>query len=131
MFERQQRDPDDAARGKWYDNCDCGGGDCDCGDCDLPCDLSFTLLGLIATATPGPPRQRVTLPGRAGIVAIRGYQRWLSPRLPIRCRHVPNCSAYGMAAVRRYGLVVGSRLTAGRIRRCTAGTPYGTSDPVP
>jgi putative membrane protein insertion efficiency factor len=132
-----------AKKDRWYDNCDCGTADCgtpdcgtpDCGgvDCDcLPCDLSLTVLGVIAVAAPGQaPRKRATVPGRAGMAAIRGYQRWLSPRLPTRCRHVPSCSAYGMEAVRRYGLVVGSRLTAARIRRCNHGTPYGTVDPVP
>jgi putative membrane protein insertion efficiency factor len=143
MFNRQERlRPSEKKR--WYDNCgggdcgDCGGGDCgggDCGgaDCDCaPCDLNLTLLGLIASAAPGrAPRPRATVPGMVAMAAIRGYQRWLSPRLRVRCRHVPNCSAYGMEAVRRYGLVVGSRLTAARIRRCNPGTPRGTSDPVP
>ncbi|HWH00360.1 MAG TPA: membrane protein insertion efficiency factor YidD [Pilimelia sp.] len=65
------------------------------------------------------------------MAAIRGYRRWLSPRLPTRCRHRPTCSGYGLEAVRRYGLVTGARLTAGRIRRCTAEVPRGTADPVP
>jgi putative membrane protein insertion efficiency factor len=116
---------------KRRDYCDCSGLDCGACDC-VPCDLSFTLLGVIASAVPGrAPRARVTAPARAGMVAIRGYQRWLSPRLPIRCRHVPHCSAYGMTAVGRYGLVAGSRLTAARIRRCNRTTPHGTVDPVP
>ena len=34
-------------------------------------------------------------------------------------------------AIRRYGLVTGSRLTVGRIGRCTVDTPRGTVDPVP
>ncbi|UAC01968.1 membrane protein insertion efficiency factor YidD [Dactylosporangium vinaceum] len=65
------------------------------------------------------------------MAAIRGYQRRLSPHLPTRCRQVPSCSNYGLEAVRRYGLVIGSRLTAARIRRCNASTPRGTHDPVP
>ena len=65
------------------------------------------------------------------MAAIRGYQRWLSPHLPTRCRQVPSCSNYGLEAVRRYGLVVGSRLTAARIRRCNPSTPRGTHDLVP
>ena len=130
---------------KW-DDClpDCG----DCGspscDCDLPgCDLglmmiSWLALGRLFRLGPGRggrpaagPRKRATTPARAGMAAIRGYQRWISPRLRTRCRHVPNCSAYGMEAVRRYGLRIGTQLTADRIRRCTAPTPHGTADPVP
>jgi putative membrane protein insertion efficiency factor len=134
MLHRWWHEPDEKRKDKWYDNCDCTPDctpipDCDC----IPCDFfSILLLGLGARAVPDrPPRGRVTVPGRAGMAAIRGYQRWLSPRLPTRCRHVPTCSEYGMVAVRRYGLVTGSRLTAARIRRCNPGTPRGTRDPVP
>jgi putative membrane protein insertion efficiency factor len=144
-------------KNKWDDylpDCmpDCG----DCGspscDCDLPgCDLGLMMISWLALgrlfrfgpgrgrhrpsgpriARPNPAGARPTVPARAGMAAIRGYQRWISPRLRTRCRHVPNCSAYGMTAVRRYGLRIGSHLTADRIRRCTAPTPHGTIDPVP
>jgi len=67
---------------------------------------------------------------RAVIGAIKAYRR-VSPRLPTRCRYVPTCSAYGLAAVRRYGARKGLRLTAGRLWRCRPGVPYGTADPVP
>lgn len=120
---------------------DCGGCDapsCDgCDGCDVPgCDcnlLLFTgLLSLMAAPAPTrPPRRCASGPGRAGMVAIRGYQRFLSPHLPTRCRQVPSCSNYGLEAVRRYGLVAGSRLTAARIRRCNPSTPRGTLDAVP
>jgi putative membrane protein insertion efficiency factor len=94
--------------------------------------LGTMLLSAMAISAPTrKPRASASGPGRAGMVAIRGYQRWLSPHLPIRCRQVPSCSNYGMEAVRRYGLVVGSRLTAARIRRCNASTPMGTVDRVP
>lgn len=137
---------DEQRKERWYDDCapdcapDCG----DCGtpscDCDLPgCDFGLMLvsaatLGLVAGKagkTRKPARSRPTVPGRAGMVAIRGYQKWLSPRLRARCRHIPNCSAYGMESVKRYGLLAGSQLTADRIRRCKAPTPHGTVDPVP
>jgi putative membrane protein insertion efficiency factor len=134
-------------KSRWEDcSPDCG----DCGapslDCDLPgCDCGFMMLspltvGLLALGrlfrlSPGkptrPPRTRPTVPGRAGMMAIRGYQRWLSPRLRAKCRHIPHCSAYGMESVRRYGLLAGSQLTADRISRCKAPTPHGTVDPVP
>jgi putative membrane protein insertion efficiency factor len=66
-----------------------------------------------------------------GVRAVRAYQRWLSPRLPVRCRYAPTCSQYGLVAIRRYGLLAGSRLALARIRRCTPGVPPGTQDPVP
>lgn len=132
---------------RWWEDCapdcapDCGTPDC---SCDFPgCDFSLMVLtsitlGRLFRHTPGiparptrPPRRRPTVPGRGGMLAIRGYQKWLSPRLRAKCRHIPNCSAYGMEAVKRYGLLAGSQLTADRIRRCKAPTPHGTPDPVP
>ena len=65
------------------------------------------------------------------MAAIRGYQRWLSPHLPIVCRHEPSCSAYGLLAIGRFGLWQGTRLTASLIQRCTRAVPHGTGDPVP
>lgn len=110
---------------------DCGG----CLDCG-GCDCSLGLLGLaplLRLATPSTLRARrsASAPGRAGIAAIRGYQRWISPRLPIRCRYTPSCSEYGAVAVRRFGLLTGSRLIALRISRCSHGVRHGTADPVP
>jgi uncharacterized protein len=102
--------------------------DCDC----IPCDFNLLILARLAIAAPTrPPRRQPTGPGRAGMAAIRGYRRWVSHRLNTHCRHTPTCSAYGLEAVRRYGLVVGSRLIAGRLSRCKAPTPHGTADPVP
>jgi len=136
---------DEEKKNRWEDcspDCpDCGMPSC---DCDLPgCDLGFMMLsyltlGRLLRHRPAPPvrptrppRTRPTVPGRAGMAAIRGYQRWLSPRIRAKCRHTPSCSAYGMEAVQRYGLLTGSQLTADRIRRCKAPTPHGTVDPVP
>jgi putative membrane protein insertion efficiency factor len=123
-------------RRTWLDACPDPGcdGACDLVDCgcDWPCDLNLSLLGLIAASRPGrPPFARPTVAARLGMTAIRGYRRWLSPRLPTSCRHVPTCSGYGWEAVRRYGLLAGSRLTAARLCRCTADVPRGTPDPVP
>jgi len=65
-----------------------------------------------------------------GVAAIRGYQRYISPRLATRCRYVPTCSTYGIHAIRHYGLIRGSRLAAGRILRCTPAVGRGTADPI-
>lgn len=101
--------------------------------------LGSTAAGVAGRIRPATnPRVR---PGRrgpahgvvdqAGLAAIRGYRRWLSHRLPTRCRFTPTCSAYGLAAVDRYGLAVGGRMAADRVRRCRPSVTRGTQDPVP
>jgi putative membrane protein insertion efficiency factor len=130
---QDQHDPHNQQQQRRRRNRDSDGCDCDpCDSCDCNPFMLGSLLGLMAIAAPRrAPRRGTTGPGRAGVVAIRGYQRWLSPHLPTHCRQIPSCSNYGMQAVQRYGLVEGSRLTAARIRRCNPSTPHGTKDPVP
>jgi putative membrane protein insertion efficiency factor len=128
---RRRRRGDDEP---WWGNCVPDSLDCvpDClPDC-VPCDLNVMFLGAIALGRPGrAARERPTAPARVGMLAIRGYQRWLSHRLPTRCRHTPTCSGYGLTAVGRYGLLTGSRLTAARLTRCKAPVVHGTVDEVP
>ncbi|MBL8985684.1 MAG: membrane protein insertion efficiency factor YidD [Gemmatimonadetes bacterium] len=69
-------------------------------------------------------------PRRAGIALIRGYQRFISPAFPPRCRFSPSCSQYTLEAVERYGLVRGSWMGLKRIARCHPFHPGGF-DPVP
>ena len=101
---------------------------CDCIDCGLPCFEfgSLSALMLLVARMGGRTRSQ-----RAVTTAIRGYRRVLSPRVPVRCRYEPSCSAFGLEAVSRYGTREGLRLTAARLRRCRPGVPYGTVDPVP
>jgi putative membrane protein insertion efficiency factor len=87
-----------------------------------------TAAAFSRTATGGAPRLRVS--ARAGVAAIRAYQR-ISPGLPTRCRYTPTCSRYGLAAIERYGLLTGARLAVLRIHRCTADVVPGTADPLP
>ncbi|MEV6522578.1 membrane protein insertion efficiency factor YidD [Longispora sp. NPDC051575] len=102
-----------------------------CGDVQV-CSHAVTTLfhGPWLTAATPPLPGHVTLGARLGIRAIRGYQRWLSPRLDSHCRYTPTCSSYGIAALEAHGLITGSRLAVARIRRCTATVPCGTPDPV-
>jgi putative membrane protein insertion efficiency factor len=105
---------------------------CDCIDCDLPC-CDFGLLSTTLVSVAAVSRARGSGPScadRAVLTAIRGYRR-VSPRLPTRCRYTPTCSAYGLAAVERYGLRIGGRMTAARLTRCRPGVAHGTVDPVP
>jgi putative membrane protein insertion efficiency factor len=104
--------------------------------CDNACDACdlfhlSVLRVFLLTAPTRAPRTHVSLPGRAGLAAIRGYQKWISHRLRTCCRHTPTCSNYGAAVVEKYGLFQGARLAGGRIARCTGDVPRGTPDPPP
>ena len=61
---------------------------------------------------------------------LKGYKIFVSPYLPVSCRHIPTCSEYSHDSISKYGLSKGSLMTAKRILRCR---PLGTSgyDPVP
>jgi hypothetical protein len=83
-----------------------------------------------ADAGPGRAEPHRSWTDQAGLTAIRGYRRWLSHRLPTQCRFTPTCGAYGLTAVDRYGLAVGGRMAARRLRRCRPGVRPGTFDPV-
>ncbi|MGR6317488.1 membrane protein insertion efficiency factor YidD [Micromonospora soli] len=84
----------------------------------------LTLGSVVAGAA------RVSAVDRAGRAAILGYRRWLSHRWPGQCRFTPTCSIYGLAAVEKYGLAVGGRMAAERVRRCKPHVPRGTHDPL-
>lgn len=67
---------------------------------------------------------------RALLALISAYQRWVSPRLPRRCRYEPTCSAYAVEALRRHGAARGSVLATWRLLRCNP-LSHGGFDPVP
>ena len=64
------------------------------------------------------------------ILLVRFYQVAISPLKPPTCRFSPTCSTYALEALKKYGLLKGSRLALRRIMRCH---PWGGSgyDPVP
>jgi len=64
------------------------------------------------------------------VLAIRGYQLWISPLLPSACRYYPTCSAYAIEAIEKHGAVNGSWMAIKRIARCHPFRPGGY-DPVP
>ena len=67
---------------------------------------------------------------RLGLAVIAAYQRWISPRLPRRCRYEPTCSAYTAGAIRRFGLARGLVLGSWRLLRCNP-LSHGGFDPLP
>jgi putative membrane protein insertion efficiency factor len=71
-----------------------------------------------------------TLPQRALMLAVRGYQLLVSPLTRPSCRYEPSCSAYALGALQQHGAAAGSYLAARRILRCH---PFcdGGHDPVP
>lgn len=65
------------------------------------------------------------------ITIIRFYQQYLSAlKGGPTCRFVPNCSAYAIEAITKYGALKGGALALWRILRCN---PFskGGYDPVP
>jgi uncharacterized protein len=59
------------------------------------------------------------------ILALRGYQFFISPLLGQRCRFYPSCSSYAIDALANFGLVRGSYLILRRIFRCHPFHPGG------
>lgn len=61
---------------------------------------------------------------------VRFYQVAISPLLPRSCRFYPTCSAYTLAALRKYGPLKGTWLGIKRISKCH---PFhkGGYDPLP
>jgi putative membrane protein insertion efficiency factor len=76
------------------------------------------------------PDPHPSLPARGLRLAVRGYQRFISPALPPACRFAPSCSQYAVEALTRHGAVRGSWLALKRIARCHPWHPGG-HDPVP
>ncbi len=64
------------------------------------------------------------------IKMIKGYQKYISPGLPPRCRFYPTCSSYSIEAFEKYGFIKGLYLSVKRILKCN---PFfkGGYDPVP
>ena len=60
---------------------------------------------------------------------VRVYQKLISPAIPQRCKYYPSCSSYAISALRQYGIVRGSILSAWRVLRCNPFS-HGGYDPV-
>lgn len=76
------------------------------------------------------PPDPLGLAQRVVLALIRGYQLLFAPLYAGACRFTPSCSSYAAEAVRRFGVVRGGRLAAGRLMRCHPFGGHGL-DPVP
>ena len=63
------------------------------------------------------------------IIAIRVYQRVLSPALGNRCKYYPSCSEYAAQAIAQFGILRGLVLGGHRLLRCNPWS-HGGFDPV-
>lgn len=59
------------------------------------------------------------------ILLVRGYQLFISPLMPAKCRFYPTCSTYFIQAVEKYGALKGSYLGIKRIFKCHPFHPGG------
>jgi len=51
------------------------------------------------------------------VAVINGYQKWISPAFPARCKYYPSCSSYAASAISHYGLR-GVAMSIWRLMRC-------------
>jgi len=91
--------------------------------------IVIAIIALIAAHDYAVPHGR-GLAARSALFAIDEYRAHISPHLRgvVTCRFKPTCSAYGRAAIAKYGFAKGSAKTAWRIARCGPWTAMGTHD---
>jgi uncharacterized protein len=71
----------------------------------------------------------MSVPSRAAVLLIRGYQFVISPWLPRACRFAPSCSEYARMAIVSHGVARGSALAGWRLLRCHPFHPGGYDPP--
>ncbi|MGD0737664.1 MAG: membrane protein insertion efficiency factor YidD [Terracidiphilus sp.] len=91
----------------------------------------LALALLVGADAMRPPQKQVSV--RLFAASVRGYHRFIHPVTGrfIRCRYTPTCSAYAVAAVRKYGIAKGGWMGARRVFSCRSSVKMGTFDPVP
>ena len=62
------------------------------------------------------------------VLVVRAYQLVVSPLLGPTCRYYPSCSAYGVQALTRHGVLWGTWLTVRRLLRCHPWAAGGVDD---
>lgn len=71
------------------------------------------------------------IPARLLLLAVRGYQLFISPMTPPTCRFYPSCSQYAVIAPQRHGAIRGTYLAVWRVLRCNPWNPGGVDDVPP
>ncbi len=91
--------------------------------------IALAIVTVIAIHDFAVPHGR-GLAARGALFVIDEYRAHVSPHLRgrVTCRFQPTCSAYGRAAIAKYGFAKGSLKTAWRIARCGPWTKQGTVD---
>ena len=64
------------------------------------------------------------------LIPVYIYRGAISPLLPPSCRYTPTCSRYTIEALKKYGPIRGTYLSAKRILSCNPWGGFGY-DPVP
>jgi putative membrane protein insertion efficiency factor len=92
--------------------------------------IAIVVVAILAVHDYAVPHGR-ELAARGALFAIDEYRAHVSPHLRgvVTCRFHPTCSAYGRAAIAKYGFAKGTAKTAWRIARCGPWTKMGTYDP--
>ena len=88
---------------------------------------------LLAAALAAPcPRSEVKGPENSNQasawVALRFYQRVISPADGAGCNFYPSCSRYGWQAIHDHGVLRGSVMAAERVQRAHGGWNYATCE---
>jgi putative membrane protein insertion efficiency factor len=72
------------------------------------------------------------IPRNIVVAVLIAYRAVISPLYGEVCRYYPSCSHYGLQAVQKRGLIVGSALTLRRLGRCHPWAEGGIDDvPAP
>lgn len=93
--------------------------------------LFLTVVLLFAVDALRPPQRQLSV--RVFTASVDLYHSYLHPLTEryVRCRYRPTCSRYAVLAVRKYGIIRGSWMSARRIASCRSSVPLGTVDAVP
>lgn len=92
--------------------------------------IALAIIAIVAIHDFAVPHGR-GFAARGALFVIDEYREHISPRLKgrVTCRFQPTCSAYGRAAIAKYGFAKGTAKAAWRIARCGPWTSMGTVDP--
>ncbi len=78
-----------------------------------------------------PSAEKLSLPVKAALAALRIYKVYLSILFAGNCRFQPTCSMYAYEAIERFGVLRGSWMGLKRLLRCHPLSRKFGYDPVP